>query len=144
MGKLSPEGPGGQARGYSVKPKKDNRPVFVVFLFSSFLFCPFFFCFLGMLLLLILLLIGLLVILWEMLTQWILLIILQAIIVNPRRHIPKYLTRDFPRGPMVKNLPCHAGDAGSIPGQGTKIPHAEKQPNLHATAKTQRSQIKNK
>ena len=23
---------------------------------------------------------------------------------------------------MVKNLPCNAGDLGSIPGQGTKIP----------------------
>ena len=53
MGKLSPEGPGGQARGYSVKPKKDNGPVFVVFfcfllsffvLFSSLFF---FFLFFG-------------------------------------------------------------------------------------------------
>ena len=25
---------------------------------------------------------------------------------------------------MVKNLPCNAVDAGLIPGQGTKIPHA--------------------
>ena len=25
---------------------------------------------------------------------------------------------------MVKNLPCNAGDVGSIPGQGTKILHA--------------------
>ena len=25
---------------------------------------------------------------------------------------------------MVKNPPSSAGDAGSIPGQGTKIPHA--------------------
>ena len=25
---------------------------------------------------------------------------------------------------MVKNPPSNAGDAGSIPGQGTKIPHA--------------------
>ena len=25
---------------------------------------------------------------------------------------------------MVKNLPSNAGDVGSIPGQGTKIPHA--------------------
>ena len=32
--------------------------------------------------------------------------------------------RDFPRGPVVKNLPYNAGDAGSIPGRGTKIPHA--------------------
>ena len=31
---------------------------------------------------------------------------------------------DFPGGPVVKNPPCNAGDAGSIPGQGTKIPHA--------------------
>ena len=25
---------------------------------------------------------------------------------------------------MVKNLPYNAGDTGSIPGRGTKIPHA--------------------
>ena len=31
---------------------------------------------------------------------------------------------DFPSGPVVKNPPYNAGDAGSIPGQGTKIPHA--------------------
>ena len=31
---------------------------------------------------------------------------------------------DFPDGPVVKNLPCNAGDAGLIPGWGTKIPHA--------------------
>ena len=34
------------------------------------------------------------------------------------------LARDFPGGPVVKNLPSNAGDTGSIPGQGTKIPHA--------------------
>ena len=28
---------------------------------------------------------------------------------------------------MVKNLPCHAGDVGLIPGQGTKIPRAAEQ-----------------
>ena len=32
--------------------------------------------------------------------------------------------RDFPGGSMVKNPPCNAGDVGSIPGQGTKVPHA--------------------
>ena len=32
--------------------------------------------------------------------------------------------RDFPGGPVVKNPPCNAGDAGLIPGGGTKIPHA--------------------
>ena len=31
-------------------------------------------------------------------------------------------TRDFPGGPVVKNLPCSAEDLSSIPGQGTKIP----------------------
>ena len=31
---------------------------------------------------------------------------------------------DVPDGPLVKNLPCSAEEAGSIPGQGTKIPHA--------------------
>ena len=30
--------------------------------------------------------------------------------------------RDFPGGPMVKNPPSNAGDAGSIPGRGTKTP----------------------
>ena len=34
------------------------------------------------------------------------------------------LSRDFPGGPVVKNPPSNAGDTGSIPGQGTKIPHA--------------------
>ena len=31
---------------------------------------------------------------------------------------------DFPSGPVVKNLPFNAGDVGSVPGMGTKIPHA--------------------
>ena len=34
---------------------------------------------------------------------------------------------------MVKNQPYKAGDAGSIPGQGTKIPHAVGQLSLCAT-----------
>ena len=34
------------------------------------------------------------------------------------------MNRDFPRGPVVKNSPFNAGGAGSIPSQGTKIPHA--------------------
>ena len=34
---------------------------------------------------------------------------------------------------MVKTPPCNAGDVGSIPGQGTKIPRAMGQLNLHAT-----------
>ena len=34
---------------------------------------------------------------------------------------------------MVKNLPCNAGDVGSIPNQGTKIPHAVEQLSPRAT-----------
>ena len=46
---------------------------------------------------------------------------------------------DFPGGPVVKNLLSIAGDMGSIPGQGTKIPHAEGQLSLSTTTKTQQS-----
>ena len=34
---------------------------------------------------------------------------------------------DFPGGPAIKNLPCNAGDASSIPGQGTEVPQASGQ-----------------
>ena len=34
---------------------------------------------------------------------------------------------------MVENLPWGAGDVGSIPGQGTKIPHAMEQLSLNNT-----------
>ena len=44
----------------------------------------------------------------------------------------KYLSGDFPDDPVVKNLPCNAKDMGSIPGQGTKIPHATEQLSLCA------------
>ena len=36
----------------------------------------------------------------------------------------KLKSRDFPNGPVVKNPLSNAGHTGSIPGQGTKIPHA--------------------
>ena len=58
---------------------------------------------------------------------------------------------DFPDGPVVKNLPSNAGDAGLIPGWGTKISHAEGQLTeaqalqekiLYDATKTRRSQIK--
>ena len=42
--------------------------------------------------------------------------------------------RDFPGGPEVKNLLYKAGDTGSIPGQGTKIPHALEQLSHRPTA----------
>ena len=31
---------------------------------------------------------------------------------------------DYTGGPVLKNPLCNAGDMGSIPGEGTKIPHA--------------------
>ena len=39
---------------------------------------------------------------------------------------------DFPGGPLAKNPPFNAGDLGSIPGQGTKIPRAMGQLSLCA------------
>ena len=45
----------------------------------------------------------------------------------------KTTVRDFPGGPVVKNLSCNAGDLGSVLGSGTKIPHAAEQPSLHCT-----------
>ena len=46
----------------------------------------------------------------------------------------KNFLRDFPGGTVVKNPPCSAGDSGSNPGLGTKIPHAAEQLSLHTTA----------
>ena len=39
----------------------------------------------------------------------------------------KTTVSNFPGGSVVKNLPSNARDAGSIPGQGTNIPHASEQ-----------------
>ena len=49
----------------------------------------------------------------------------------------KYDTNgDFLGGLVVENLHSNAGDLGSIPDQGTKIPHAIGQLSLHATVKS--------
>ena len=48
--------------------------------------------------------------------------------------VKNHLARDFPGGPVVKNPPSNAGDAGSIPGKGTRIPHATGQLGPHTTA----------
>ena len=40
--------------------------------------------------------------------------------------------------PGVKNTPCNAGDVGSIPGQGTKIPHTLGQLSPHLTVRKSR------
>ena len=42
--------------------------------------------------------------------------------------------RGFPGGPVVKTLPCNAGDVGLIPGRGTKIAHALGHLSPQATA----------
>ena len=44
--------------------------------------------------------------------------------VSLRIQLFKMVHRDFPGGPVVKILRFNAGDVGSIPGQGAKIPHA--------------------
>ena len=47
-----------------------------------------------------------------------------ALIIYPMNSFKSFLIRDFPGGPVVKTLPSNSGGAGSIPGQGAKIPHA--------------------
>ena len=47
----------------------------------------------------------------------------------------KEMVRDFPGGPVVKNLPSKAGDADSIPGQGTKVPCVTGHLSLHTTTR---------
>ena len=41
----------------------------------------------------------------------------------------------LPGSPVVKTPLLNTGDKGSIPGQGTKIPHAEGQLSPHATSR---------
>ena len=43
------------------------------------------------------------------------------------RHTLNTYLGNFPGGPEVKNLPSTAVDEGSIPGEGTKVPHAPEQ-----------------
>ena len=45
---------------------------------------------------------------------------------------------------MVKNPSCNAGDTGSIPGLGTRIPHAAAQLNVHTPMKPNSDQKKKK
>ena len=42
---------------------------------------------------------------------------------------------DFPCGPVVKTSPSNAGNTGSIPGWGAKIPHASWPQNQNITQK---------
>ena len=43
--------------------------------------------------------------------------------------------RGCPGSSVAKNLPCDAGDAGPVPGQGMEIPHAEEQRSPQAMTK---------
>ena len=45
----------------------------------------------------------------------------------------KYHLWNLPGGPVVRNTPSNAGDAGSNPGWGTNIPHAVGQLSPRAT-----------
>ena len=52
----------------------------------------------------------------------------------PQGFIKSITPRDFRHGPVVQKLPSDAGSTGSIPGQGTKIPHAAEQLRCHTSA----------
>ena len=45
--------------------------------------------------------------------------------VQQRELYPISYAKDFSAGPVVKTLPFKAWGEGSIPDQGTKIPHAQ-------------------
>ena len=47
----------------------------------------------------------------------------------------KKWARDFPGGPVVNTQPSNARGAGSIPGQGAKIPHASQPKNQNIKQK---------
>ena len=46
----------------------------------------------------------------------------------------------LPGGPVVKNLPCYAGDAGSILGQGIKLPHNTTRESMHHNQRSHMTQ----
>ena len=48
-------------------------------------------------------------------------------------NLKHYGFKDFPGGPVVKNLPSNADNTDLIPGPGTKIPYATGQPSPHTT-----------
>ena len=54
---------------------------------------------------------------------------------SQQKSVQRMVSWDFAGGPVVKNLPCSAGDVGSIPGWGTKMPHAAEKLSLRATTR---------
>ena len=59
----------------------------------------------------------------------------QSTSAHPLASDDKHPFQDFPGGSVVKNLPCSTGDITSIPGWGTKIPHALEQLSPRATTR---------
>ena len=60
-------------------------------------------------------------------------------------HSKSRALRDFPAGPVVKNLPSNARDTASIedaPVEDALVPHASGQLSPHTATKTQRNQKK--
>ena len=51
------------------------------------------------------------------------------------RHMTEAIEHTHTESPVVKNPPSNGGDEHSIPGQGTKIPHASGQLSLNATTR---------
>ena len=47
--------------------------------------------------------------------------------------ITNKIIKGLPWLSVVKSLPCNAEDEGSVPGRGTKIPHATEQLTPHTT-----------
>ena len=55
-------------------------------------------------------------------------------VTQSQTRLKRLSSRDFPGGPAVKNPSCNAGDAGSIPGWGTKT-HPMGHLSLHSITK---------
>ena len=51
--------------------------------------------------------------------------------MSPSTERKKYLDFEFPGGPVVKNPPAKAEDAGLIPGPGNPTCHRAAKPVLH-------------
>ena len=60
---------------------------------------------------------------------------LKTAIIKNKTKIKIFIAGDFPGRPVVKNPLANAGDAGLIPGQGTKTPHTKEQLSSHTTAR---------
>ena len=56
---------------------------------------------------------------------------IQSLLCKPKLQILE--SGDVPSGPVVKNPPCSAEEAGSVPDWETKIPHATQQVSPRAT-----------